>query len=213
MILFFIPLGAYLQTVGQDGEAPSDYQSFAVTIASALIITVNFQVHGFCQLFSVSVSYLFSVHRAVCASTWLPLSVQSSLCHLIKYECYLHPLHQAHFLLLAWAKGSFWMLSNQAKSCLNCWIWILFSEPWDPLFLGNSPKWVFCFSLVSQQIGLDTSYWTFVNAFSIFGSIALYFGIMFDFHSAGIHVLFPSAFQFTGWYFLNSINKGIEKCY
>ncbi|XP_032149470.1 phospholipid-transporting ATPase IC [Sapajus apella] len=90
MILFFIPLGAYLQTVGQDGEAPSDYQSFAVTMASALVITVNF------------------------------------------------------------------------------------------------------------QIGLDTSYWTFVNAFSIFGSIALYFGIMFDFHSAGIHVLFPSAFQFTG---------------
>ncbi|XP_043834358.1 phospholipid-transporting ATPase IC isoform X2 [Dromiciops gliroides] len=90
MILFFIPLGAYLQTMGQDGEAPSDYQSFAVTVASALIITVNF------------------------------------------------------------------------------------------------------------QIGLDTSYWTFVNAFSIFGSIALYFGIMFDFHSAGIHVLFPSAFQFTG---------------
>ncbi|XP_027623930.1 phospholipid-transporting ATPase IC isoform X3 [Tupaia chinensis] len=90
MILFFIPLGAYLQTVGQDGEAPSDYQSFAVTVASALVITVNF------------------------------------------------------------------------------------------------------------QIGLDTSYWTFVNAFSIFGSIALYFGIMFDFHSAGIHVLLPSAFQFTG---------------
>ncbi|XP_028916802.1 phospholipid-transporting ATPase IC [Ornithorhynchus anatinus] len=90
MILFFIPYGAYLQTMGQDGEAPSDYQSFAVTVASALIITVNF------------------------------------------------------------------------------------------------------------QIGLDTSYWTFVNAFSIFGSIALYFGIMFDFHSAGIHVLFPSAFQFTG---------------
>ncbi|XP_078009369.1 phospholipid-transporting ATPase IC isoform X2 [Phascolarctos cinereus] len=90
LILFFIPFGAFLQTMGQDGEAPSDYQSFAVTIASALTITVNF------------------------------------------------------------------------------------------------------------QIGLDTSYWTFVNAFSIFGSIALYFGVMFDFHSAGIHVLFPSAFQFTG---------------
>ncbi|XP_008584318.1 PREDICTED: probable phospholipid-transporting ATPase IC [Galeopterus variegatus] len=90
MVLFFIPLGAYLQTMGQDGEAPSDYQSFAVTIASALVITVNF------------------------------------------------------------------------------------------------------------QIGLDTSYWTFVNAFSIFGSIALYFGIMFDLHSAGIHVLLPSSFQFTG---------------
>ncbi|XP_064150536.1 phospholipid-transporting ATPase IC isoform X1 [Loxodonta africana] len=90
MILFFIPFGAYLQTMGQDGEAPSDYQSFAVTIASALVIAVNF------------------------------------------------------------------------------------------------------------QIGLDTSYWTFVNAFSIFGSIALYFGIMFDFHSAGIHVILPSTFQFTG---------------
>lgn len=44
LVLFFIPLGAYLQTVGQDGEAPSDYQSFAVTVATALIITVNFQV-------------------------------------------------------------------------------------------------------------------------------------------------------------------------
>ena len=100
---------------------------------------------------------------------------------------------------------------SEAKSCLNCWI--LFSESLDPLFLANSPKWMLCFSLVSQQIGLDTSYWTFVNAFSIFGSIALYFGIMFDFHSAGIHVLFPSAFQFTGWYFLNSKNKYIEKCH
>ncbi|KAG8456791.1 hypothetical protein GDO86_002539 [Hymenochirus boettgeri] len=76
--------------MGQDGEAPSDYQSFAVTTATALIVTVNF------------------------------------------------------------------------------------------------------------QIGLDTSYWTFVNAFSVFGSIAIYFGIMFDLHSAGIHVLFPSTFIFTG---------------
>ncbi|KAM9508430.1 phospholipid-transporting ATPase IC-like [Guaruba guarouba] len=90
LIIFFIPYGAYLETMGQDGEAPSDYQSFAVTAASSLIFVVNF------------------------------------------------------------------------------------------------------------QIGLDTSYWTFVNAFSVFGSIALYFGITFDFHSAGIHVLFPSGFQFTG---------------
>nr|XP_060617302.1 phospholipid-transporting ATPase IC isoform X2 [Anolis sagrei ordinatus] len=90
LIIFFIPYGAYLQTMGEDGEAPSDYQSFAVTTASSLIIAVNF------------------------------------------------------------------------------------------------------------QMGLDTSYWTFVNAFSIFGSIALYFGITFDLHSSGIHVLFPSAFQFTG---------------
>ncbi|NXU65609.1 AT8B1 ATPase, partial [Horornis vulcanius] len=91
LIIFFIPYGAYLKSMGQDGEAPADYQSFAVTTASSLIFVVNF-----------------------------------------------------------------------------------------------------------QAIGLDTSYWTFVNAFSVFGSIALYFGITFDFHSAGIHVLFPSVFQFTG---------------
>uniref|UniRef100_A0A8B9THD4 Phospholipid-transporting ATPase n=1 Tax=Anas platyrhynchos TaxID=8839 RepID=A0A8B9THD4_ANAPL len=90
LIIFFIPYGAYLQTMGQDGEAPSDYQSFAITAASSLVFVVNL------------------------------------------------------------------------------------------------------------QIGLDTSYWTFVNAFSVFGSIAIYFGITFDLHSAGIHVLFPSAFQFTG---------------
>ncbi|XP_063997843.1 phospholipid-transporting ATPase IC [Pogoniulus pusillus] len=90
LVVFFIPYGAYLKSMGQDGEAPSDYQSFAVTAASSLVFVVNL------------------------------------------------------------------------------------------------------------QIGLDTSYWTFVNAFSVFGSIALYFGITFDFHSAGIHLLFPSGFQFTG---------------
>lgn len=90
LIVFFIPYGAFLQTMGQDGEAPSDYQSFAVTTASSLIIIVNL------------------------------------------------------------------------------------------------------------QISLNTSYWTFLNAFSVFGSIAIYFGIMFDIHSAGIHVIFPSYFTFTG---------------
>ncbi|XP_067279795.1 phospholipid-transporting ATPase IC [Pseudorasbora parva] len=90
LIIFFIPYGAFLQTMGQDGEAPSDYQSFAVVAASSLIITVNL------------------------------------------------------------------------------------------------------------QISLNTSYWTFVNFFAVVGSIALYFGVMFDIHSAGIHVIFPSTFTFTG---------------
>ncbi|NXG50864.1 AT8B1 ATPase, partial [Psilopogon haemacephalus] len=103
LVIFFIPYGAYLKSMGQDGEAPSDYQSFAVTAASSLIFVVNLQATS---------------------------------------------------------------LGQQACACL--------------------------------QIGLDTSYWTFVNAFSVFGSIALYFGITFDFHSAGIHLLFPSGFQFTG---------------
>lgn len=90
LIIFFIPYGAFLQTMGQDGEAPSDYQSFAVVTASSLIFTVNL------------------------------------------------------------------------------------------------------------QISLDTSYWTFVSCFAVLGSIAIYFGIMFDIHSAGIHVIFPSVFTFTG---------------
>uniref|UniRef100_A0A671QHB9 Phospholipid-transporting ATPase n=1 Tax=Sinocyclocheilus anshuiensis TaxID=1608454 RepID=A0A671QHB9_9TELE len=90
LMTFFIPYGAFLQTMGQDGEAPSDYQSFAVVAASSLIITVNL------------------------------------------------------------------------------------------------------------QISLNTSYWTFVNFFAVLGSIALYFGVMFDIHSAGIHVIFPTTFTFTG---------------
>ncbi|MFT7815387.1 phospholipid-transporting ATPase IC isoform X1 [Arapaima gigas] len=90
LIIFFIPYGAFKQTMGQDGEAPSDYQSFAVVTASSLIIIVNL------------------------------------------------------------------------------------------------------------QISLNTSYWTFVNFFAVLGSIALYFGIMFDIHSAGIHVIITSAFTFTG---------------
>ncbi|XP_056260023.1 phospholipid-transporting ATPase IC [Seriola aureovittata] len=90
LTIFFIPYGAFLQTMGQDGEAPSDYQSFAVVMSSSLIFTVNL------------------------------------------------------------------------------------------------------------QISLDTSYWTFVNCFAVLGSIAIYFGIMFDIHSAGIHVIFPSVFTFTG---------------
>uniref|UniRef100_A0A8C5HBA8 Phospholipid-transporting ATPase n=1 Tax=Gouania willdenowi TaxID=441366 RepID=A0A8C5HBA8_GOUWI len=90
LIIFFIPYGAFLQTMGQDGEAPSDYQSFAVVMSSTLIFTVNL------------------------------------------------------------------------------------------------------------QISLETSYWTFVNCFAVLGSIAIYFGIMFDIHSAGIHVILPSIFTFTG---------------
>ncbi|XP_044030022.1 phospholipid-transporting ATPase IC [Siniperca chuatsi] len=90
LTIFFIPYGAFLQTMGQDGEAPSDYQSLAVVTASSLVFAVNL------------------------------------------------------------------------------------------------------------QISLDTSYWTFVNCFAVLGSIAIYFGIMFDIHSSGIHVIFPSAFTFTG---------------
>uniref|UniRef100_A0A8B9TIT3 Phospholipid-transporting ATPase n=1 Tax=Anas platyrhynchos TaxID=8839 RepID=A0A8B9TIT3_ANAPL len=47
LIIFFIPYGAYLQTMGQDGEAPSDYQSFAITAASSLVFVQPFGNHLF----------------------------------------------------------------------------------------------------------------------------------------------------------------------
>lgn len=59
LIIFFIPYGAYLQTMGQDGEAPSDYQSFAVTAASSLIFTVNFQASKFIFMIYCSQSKVF----------------------------------------------------------------------------------------------------------------------------------------------------------
>lgn len=50
LIIFFIPYGAFLQTMGQDGEAPSDYQSLAVITASSLVFAVNLQVRrGLCH--------------------------------------------------------------------------------------------------------------------------------------------------------------------
>lgn len=58
LIIFFIPYGAYLKTMGQDGEAPSDYQSFAVTAASSLIFVVNFQASKLSLLISVALKTL-----------------------------------------------------------------------------------------------------------------------------------------------------------
>ncbi|XP_066843923.1 phospholipid-transporting ATPase IC isoform X1 [Anser cygnoides] len=54
LIIFFIPYGAYLQTMGQDGEAPSDYQSFAVTAASSLVFVVNLQASKLSFLMSLA---------------------------------------------------------------------------------------------------------------------------------------------------------------
>ncbi|XP_066491522.1 probable phospholipid-transporting ATPase IM [Tiliqua scincoides] len=62
--------------------------------------------------------------------------------------------------------------------------------------------------VVSVQIALDTSYWTGINHFFIWGSIALYFAILFILHSYGIFDLFPSYFPFVGnaWNSLGQIN-------
>ncbi|XP_075040995.1 phospholipid-transporting ATPase IC-like [Mixophyes fleayi] len=90
LVVFFIPYGAFWQMTTQDGIVNSDYQTFAFTTATALIIIVNF------------------------------------------------------------------------------------------------------------QIGINMSYWTFLFAFSVFGTIVVYFSITYDLHSSGMHILFPSLLTMTG---------------
>ncbi|XP_041094931.1 phospholipid-transporting ATPase ID isoform X1 [Polyodon spathula] len=52
--------------------------------------------------------------------------------------------------------------------------------------------------VVSVQIALDTGYWTAINHFFIWGSVAMYFAIMFAMHSNGLFNIFPNQFTFVG---------------
>ncbi|KAK2084351.1 Phospholipid-transporting ATPase ID [Saguinus oedipus] len=51
--------------------------------------------------------------------------------------------------------------------------------------------------VVSVQIGLDTGYWTAINHFFIWGSLAVYFAILFAMHSNGLFDMFPNQFRFV----------------
>lgn len=44
LALFFIPYGAFYNVAGEDGQHVADYQSFAVTMATSLVIVVSVQV-------------------------------------------------------------------------------------------------------------------------------------------------------------------------
>ncbi|XP_055293047.1 probable phospholipid-transporting ATPase IM isoform X3 [Moschus berezovskii] len=44
LALFFIPYGAFYNMVGEDGRHTADYQSFAVTMATSLVIVVSVQI-------------------------------------------------------------------------------------------------------------------------------------------------------------------------
>lgn len=44
LALFFIPYGAFHSVTGEDGQPIADYQSFAVTMATSLVIVVSVQV-------------------------------------------------------------------------------------------------------------------------------------------------------------------------
>ncbi|XP_030587811.1 probable phospholipid-transporting ATPase IM isoform X1 [Archocentrus centrarchus] len=52
--------------------------------------------------------------------------------------------------------------------------------------------------VVSVQIGLDTHYWTAVNHLFIWGSLMVYFAILFAMQSDGLFGIFPSSFSFIG---------------
>ncbi|XP_010286871.1 PREDICTED: phospholipid-transporting ATPase FetA-like, partial [Phaethon lepturus] len=51
--------------------------------------------------------------------------------------------------------------------------------------------------VVSVQIGLDTSYWTVVNQFFIWGSLSVYFAITFTMYSDGMYLIFTASFPFV----------------
>ncbi|KGL84223.1 putative phospholipid-transporting ATPase ID, partial [Tinamus guttatus] len=51
--------------------------------------------------------------------------------------------------------------------------------------------------VVSVQIGLDTGFWTAINHFFIWGSLAAYFAILFAMHSDGLFHMFPNQFRFV----------------
>ncbi|XP_074136387.1 phospholipid-transporting ATPase FetA-like isoform X1 [Sminthopsis crassicaudata] len=52
--------------------------------------------------------------------------------------------------------------------------------------------------VATVQVGLETAYWTTVNQFFIWGSLILYFSLMFLLYSDGLGLLFPHTFRFMG---------------
>lgn len=55
-----------------------------------------------------------------------------------------------------------------------------------------------CCIVLFFQIGLDTSYWTVVNQFFIWGSLSVYFAITFTMYSDGMYLIFTASFPFIG---------------
>uniref|UniRef100_A0A3B3SJR2 Phospholipid-transporting ATPase n=1 Tax=Paramormyrops kingsleyae TaxID=1676925 RepID=A0A3B3SJR2_9TELE len=67
------------------------------------------------------------------------------------------------------------------------------------------------FALLAQTcllitLGLDTAYWTAVNQFFLWGSLAVYFAITFTMYSNGMYLIFTASFPFIGTA-RNSLNQ------
>ncbi|KAF6731867.1 Phospholipid-transporting ATPase ID [Oryzias melastigma] len=52
--------------------------------------------------------------------------------------------------------------------------------------------------VVSVQIGLDTHYWTGVNHLFVWGSLTMYFAVLFAMQSDGLFGIFPNTFSCVG---------------
>ncbi|XP_031433354.1 phospholipid-transporting ATPase ID [Clupea harengus] len=59
---------------------------------------------------------------------------------------------------------------------------------------------------VNMQLGLDTTYWTAVNQFFLWGSMSVYFAVTFTMYSNGMFLIFTSTFPFIG-VARNSLNQ------
>ena len=55
-----------------------------------------------------------------------------------------------------------------------------------------------CFAFLCAHIALDTGYWTAINHFFVWGSLGLYFTILFIMHSSLLFSIFPKQFHFLG---------------
>ncbi|KAM5191914.1 phospholipid-transporting ATPase IC-like [Mantella aurantiaca] len=52
--------------------------------------------------------------------------------------------------------------------------------------------------IVNLQIGITMAFWSFLFAFSVFGTIILYFAITYDLHGSGLHIMLTSTLTMTG---------------
>ncbi|CAB1322628.1 unnamed protein product [Coregonus sp. 'balchen'] len=75
---------------------------------------------------------------------------------------------------------------------------LLFFIPYGAFCLAVSDDGSHISDQQAFAIGLDTSYWTAVNHVFVWGSLAVYFAILFAMHSDGLFSIFPSHFPFIG---------------
>ncbi|XP_063815240.1 phospholipid-transporting ATPase IC-like [Pseudophryne corroboree] len=81
LVIFFIPYGAFWQMTTEDGLVNSDYQTFAFTTATSLIIIVNFQIG--INMSYWTFLYSFSVFGTIVIYFSLTYDLQSSGMHLL----------------------------------------------------------------------------------------------------------------------------------